>query len=138
MQKQKFLIIICVLAIAASGIFIASRVFGVTVAGTLDMSGNKIINLGGNTTEVKYEAANKDYVDSAIGKNAQANYLPKWDLSVPVGFVKSLISDNGSVIDFHQKEGENFVIDNRTTDPSPLVTGQIWICTDTDSDCDGD
>lgn len=35
-----------------------------------------------------------------------------------------------SDVDFQQKQGKQFVIENRTSDPSSPSTGQIWIRTD--------
>ena len=32
--------------------------------------------------------------------------------------------------DFHQKEAKQFIIENRTSDPSSPVAGQIWFRTD--------
>lgn len=33
-------------------------------------------------------------------------------------------------VDFNQYEGLQFVVENRTSDPSSPVTGQLWIRTD--------
>lgn len=43
------------------------------------------------------------------------------------GDVKLEIADD---IDFQQKEAKQLVIENRTSDPSSPVTGEIWIRTD--------
>jgi len=134
MKKELFIKIFCVLIIAASAVFVANRVWGVVnVAGILNMGGNKIIALGNPDPATNSDTANVGYVKTVVAGAGQQNYLPKWD-SV-LALTKSLISDDGTIIDFHQKESNNFVIDKVTTNPVSPVIGQIWMCVDSGFDC---
>ncbi|MDD5433590.1 MAG: hypothetical protein PHE77_02970, partial [Candidatus Pacebacteria bacterium] len=124
--------IVCILVIIASAVFITSKVMGVGIGSNLDMNNNLINNLRAPETDL--DAVNLATLRTAIKGGGESGYLPKWvpgAVSPNLDFAKSLISDNGTVLDFHQKETDNFVLDSRTTNPSPAVVGQIWMCTDT-------
>lgn len=140
-KKQKIMLIVSALIIVASYSFIARQVLGVTIAGTLNMGGNRIINLQDPDPLQNSHAVNvnylKTYVNGRIGGGAGfTNYIPKWNAAG--NFIQSLISDNGTKLDFHKAETENFVIDNVINDATLApVSGQIWMCADADGQCDG-
>jgi hypothetical protein len=67
------------------------------------------------------------------------NNVPQWDtedgvlkdgLTVGTGANNLVQRDSNQHIEFNQKQGLQFVVENRTSDPASPVTGQMWFRTD--------
>jgi hypothetical protein len=110
---------------------------------------------GAPTTD--YQASNKKYVDDSITTLSNAKATKALSNLASVAINTSLVSDAdntddlgtstvewkdlfidglayidglGENIDFNQKQAIQLVIENRTSDPTSPVTGQIWFRTD--------
>lgn len=78
MFKKATLIFISIVAIALSIYFVGQQVLGVAIGGNLNMSNNKIVNLG--TPTANTDASTKAYVDTAV---AGAGGSPAdWDCQI--------------------------------------------------------
>lgn len=98
-MNKKIVIFSGVTGALLGAVIFAHYVFGVFLGGNINMGGYKITNLGGNVPpdDVKFEAVNKGYVNSAIAPpSVLPNYLPKWDNFKAL--TRSNVYDSGSAV----------------------------------------